>query len=134
MPDRLKLRTKGRFLEAPVLNGRPVTGVTKIEFAAGPFDLPQVTLHVLSEVVFNGKAHVRIEDVDPNVSEGDRKEFINALNAADLAARRKARDAQQALAGRPTGRGRLPESTDVAALVEELDALGWGFYRKRSST
>jgi hypothetical protein len=136
MPSRLKLRTKGRFIETPLLNGEPVDRVTKVEFTADAFDLPQVTLHVMPDVVFNGKAWVLVKNVDLDVPFGAKSEFANALNEADLRARQKARNAAREAAGLPPSsrrsEARLEQSTSAEALIDEMDALGWGFYRKRS--
>jgi hypothetical protein len=134
MADKLRLRSRGGRLDAPILNGHVLDRVTRVQMIADPYGLPSVTIDITPDVVFNGKAWVTVKDIDIEVSVDARTEFANALNEADQRARRKARDAQRALDGLPTGRGRLPESTDAGMLVDEMEALGWGFYRTKKES
>lgn len=115
--SRLRLRTKDGFMERPVLDGVVLDSVTSLSFMARPFGPPVVRIEVLADTVFNGRAFVKVDSIVPESSPEARAEFVDALNRADAACRRPGT--------------KTKHETPVEALVEELDRLGWGFYRKK---
>jgi len=129
--SRLLLTTTKGLANKPVLDGVEIDSVVGAQIVVTPFDLPTVTLQVQTDVVFNGRAWVRLVDIVPESGPDARREFANVLNEADLRARTKQRDWEISTGARPKGQRRLPESADVAMLIEEMEALGWGFYRTR---
>lgn len=118
--SRLRLRTKGGFLDKPVLDGQPLDYVAKVEVTIDPMRPPRAVLHIETDVVFNGRAYVAVKDIIPEASLEARAEFAAALNRADQIAR-----------GVTQRRDRRAVETDIPALLEALDGLGWGFHRKR---
>ena len=122
-PQRLRLRTKGRLMAKPVLDGIALDSVERAEFTASAVNgLPSVTLHLAVDVVFNGMAWVTLQDIIPAATTDERRAFAEALNEADFIAR-----------GAAYRRQRSEVETAIPALLEALDGLGWGFYRKRKT-
>jgi hypothetical protein len=120
---KVRIRTNRHGLASkPTIDGVPLDDVTKVEITIDATSLPVVTFTVFAEPVFNGMAFVRVRDLDLDPGLDARREFINALNAADLEARRR---------GRPEFQRRLPDHADTSTLVKVLDEMGWGFYRRK---
>lgn len=112
---KVKLRARGPYglMDAPIVDGKRLDRVTRVEMVADATSGTTVTITVLPEFVFNGRAFVNVVDLDLDPGMEARKEFVQALNDADRRARKPG-----------------AHSTSVEALVAELDKAGWGFYRR----